>query len=81
MKTAQEPNAERILITKIIEASGEDYLDIEEEIQKVTNDPAHKIVLDAMETYAKVLKDELDAKQKRIAELEEEIKLLKNGTN
>lgn len=52
------PNAERILLTKIIEASpDETYNSIEDEILKVTNDPAHKIIIEAMHEYAKRLLD------------------------
>lgn len=68
-KTApEEPNAERILFTKIIEASpGENFIDIQDEINNVANDPGHAIVLDAMHEYANQVSAPL---KKRIEELE-----------
>lgn len=67
------PNAERILLTKIIEASpDENYKSIEDEILKVTKDPAHKIVIDAMHEYAKHLLDVvIDDAKENINEMEE----------
>ncbi len=56
LKTAEVKSAERILMTKIAEASGGSFEDIEDEIVKVQNDPAHKIVLEAMEEYANQFK-------------------------
>ena len=51
-KIMSKTNAERILITKMIVASGGDYNDVEDELQRLVNDPAHKLVLEAMEEYA-----------------------------
>jgi aspartokinase-like uncharacterized kinase len=48
-----KPNAERILITKIVIASGGNFENVEDEIAKLVKDEAHAIVLDAMEEYAK----------------------------
>lgn len=52
------PNAERMLLTKIIDASPEGTYDsIEEEIAEVTNDPCHQIVIEAMHEYARRVLD------------------------
>lgn len=72
----EKPNAERILLAKIIEVSGEEYNSIEEEIQRVTNDPAHRIVIVAMEDYAKLYAQEENSRL-----LEEKAKLIERVDN